>query len=95
MAAPVQVQGRTPLGFVQMTGMSGSTALTSIPTGAKLALIQAEAQTIRWRDDGTAPTASIGMTIAATVMLVYDGNLSRIRLIEATGGAIANVSYYA
>lgn len=83
-----------PLGFQQLTGMSSAQSLT-VPVGATLAIIQAEAQSVRWRDDGTAPTASVGMLIlTATSGLAYVGNLANIQLIQATSGAIANVSYY-
>ena len=82
-----------PVGYQQITSVSASTALT-IPAGANVALIQAEAQAVRWRDDGTAPTASVGMSLAADETLPYTGNLSAIRFIEQTAGAKLNVSYY-
>ena len=52
-----------PKGYQRITSLSASTALT-VPTGARLALIEAEGVAIRWRDDGTAPTASVGMTLS-------------------------------
>ena len=61
-----------------------------IPT---LAVIQAEAQAVRWRDDGVAPTSTVGMVLAAGASMEYDGNLAGIRFIEATAGAILNVTY--
>lgn len=90
------------LGYQQITSLSGSTALT-VPTRdpntganvkANFALITAEAQNIRWRDDGVAPTGSVGMLLTAGDTLQYDGDLSRIRFIEQVGGGILNVSYY-
>lgn len=80
------------LGYQQILP-SVSTALT-VPATATYAIIQAEAQAVRWRDDGVAPTAAIGMTIAAGGELRYDGNLTTIRFIEATASAKLNVSYY-
>ena len=59
------------------------------------ALIQAETQGLRWRDDGTDPTTSVGMLIPAGQTLEYAGPLTKLRLINATAGAIANISYYA
>ena len=82
------------LGYQQITSLSSSTALT-VPDGATLALIVPEAQTVRWRDDGAAPTASVGMPVAALSSMSYDGDLKKIRFIAATSGAILNVSYYA
>lgn len=85
----------TPQGFQQITSLSASTALT-VPTGAKVALIQAETQSVRWRPDGstTAPTASVGMLLAAGETLPYTGDLSKIRFIETTASAKLNVAYF-
>lgn len=82
-----------PAGYQQITSLSTSTALTA-PSGSVLAVIQAEDQDIRYRDDGTAPTASVGMVIEAGQTLVYNGSLSALRLIQAASSAKANVSYY-
>lgn len=82
-----------PLGYQQITSLSSAVALT-VPQGAKRALIQAEAQDVRWRDDGTNPTASVGMIIAVGDKLPYTGSLGAIRLIEVTASAKLNVSYY-
>lgn len=86
------------LGYQQITSLAASTGLTvpsdplrGVPT---FAIIQAAAQAVRWRDDGVAPTSSVGMTLAAGDELRYDGNLAAIRFIEATAGAQLNVSYY-
>lgn len=82
------------LGYQQITSLSASTALT-VPPGATMALIVAETQAVRWRDDGTAPTASVGMPLATGVSLSYDGDLRTIRFIQQTASATLNVSYYA
>ena len=84
---------RQPLGYQQLTGISSSTPLT-VPSGAMACLIQAEAQDIRWRDDGVAPTASIGMKLTAGGDFYYTGDLSAVRVIQTTAGSIVNVSYY-
>ena len=82
------------LGYQQITSLSASTALT-VPAGATMALIVAETQVVRWRDDGTAPTASVGMPLAVGTSLSYDGDLKAIRFIQQTASATLNVSYYA
>ena len=84
----------TVLGYQQITNLSDSTALT-VPVGATLALIVAETQAVRWRDDGTDPTASVGMPLATGVSLSYDGDLRAIRFIQQLASATLNVSYYA
>lgn len=82
-----------PLGYQQITGMSGATLLT-VPATARVAEIVVEAQGIRYRDDGTAPTSTVGIPVAAGVSFQYSGNLSGIQFIQQTSGAILNVSYY-
>ena len=92
----------TRLGYQQITDLSASVGLTvpvrdvnglsCIPT---IALITPETQGVRWRDDGTAPTASVGMPLAAGVTLQYDGDLSQIKFIQQTASAKLNITYYA
>jgi hypothetical protein len=90
------------MGYQQITSLSTaqnltipetdpSTGLRAMPT---IALITPETQGVRWRDDGTAPTASIGMPLAAGVTLQYDGDLKKIRFIEQAASAKLNISYY-
>ena len=90
------------LGYQRISSLSSATALT-VPTvdpvsglNAKptIALITPETQNVRWRDDGTDPTSSVGMPLSAGVTLQYDGDLRRIKFIETTAGAVLNISYY-
>lgn len=58
-------------------------------------LIKPEVQSVRWRDDGTNPTATVGNPLAVGETLRYDAkNASNLRLIAQTSGAIVNVSAY-
>ena len=82
------------LGYQQITSLSSATGLT-VPQGATLALIVPETQNVRWRDDGTNPTASVGMPIFVGASLSYDGDFNKIKFIEETGSAKLNISYYA
>lgn len=85
----------TALGYQQVTATGTVFTLPSPPVGTRRVIIQAEVQAIRWRDDATAPTATVGMLIAAGGELRYDGaNMAAFRGIAATAGAIANISYY-
>lgn len=88
-----ELSGATPLGHDQETSLGTATGLTTIPTGATKALIQAEAQNVRWSDDGVNPTTTTGMRLLAgeSVML---GNLAALLFIEEAGSAKLNVSYY-
>lgn len=51
---------------------------------AKRVLLMAEGADVRWRDDGTDPTASVGFELiaGATQPFFYAGNLKEIRFIE-------------
>jgi hypothetical protein len=91
----------TCMGYQQITSLSSATNLTVPQTtlnglNAKpvFALIVAEGQAVRWRDDKTAPTASVGMPLAVGIPLQYDGDLTNIKFIEQVSGAILNISYY-
>jgi len=50
---------------------------------------------LRWRDDGTAPTSSVGMTLFSSQELDYTGDPSAIQFIVGSGAPDMNVSYYA
>jgi len=92
----------TRLGYQQISSLSAAASLT-VPTvdlnglacRPTLAIITSETQGVRWRDDGVAPTASVGMPMAAGVSLQYDGDLTKIQFIEQTASAKLNISYYA
>lgn len=83
-----------PAGCLQIDDLSAVVGLGSVPAGSRFVLVQAEAQNIRWRDDGTDPTAAIGMVLEAGETLVYNGNLSSLEMIEAVAGAIVNACFY-
>ena len=83
-----------PLGHEQITSLSAAAALT-VPAGAQVALITAQTQAVRFRDDGIAPTAAIGLPLAAGDTLTYEGDLSAIQFIEQTASAALNIAYYA
>ena len=82
-----------PLGYKQYTSLGSSTSLAP-PPRARVALIQTSTQGIRWRDDGTDPTSSVGMPLPAGRDFLYTGNLQDFRMIEDTAGAEVNVSFY-
>jgi hypothetical protein len=71
----------------------------TVPTGALLAVITIEgaAAAVRWRDDGIAPTASIGMPLATGQWppFVYSANINAIQFIASAGTPVLNVSYFA
>lgn len=85
---------REPNGYQQITSLGSAVGLTLTNPGSNLCLIQPETQSVRWRDDGTAPTATVGNLIAAGDVLEYVGKLESIQIIETTASAKVNVNYY-
>ena len=89
------------MGYQQITNLSSATKLTvpqrdlnGLVGTPRIAIITPETQGVRWRDDGTAPSASVGMPLAAGVTLQYDGDLTQIQFIEQAASAKLNITYY-
>lgn len=89
-----------PVGYMQLTAMSSAKSIASatgggaIPTDTYSAILQAEAQDIRYRDDGTNPSATVGMILKVGIPIEYTGDLTAIKFFEATSGGILNISFY-
>lgn len=92
---------RRPLGFQQLTltGTAQGLTLPTPPTGFYVGytVIQCEGTgaVARWRDDGTAPTSTVGMILNAGSELDYTGDPTTIKFIVGTGSPILDISYYA
>lgn len=94
-----------PLGYAQSGAVDASTLISSlafgsnpagIPAGTTLIIIQPQTQAIRWRDDGTAPTAAVGYPLAVGAELRYTGRgMSALRVISQSAGAIVNCVAFA
>lgn len=87
-----QVGVAPPLGYAQAS-VTAAQALPTIPANTVTALVVPRAA-IRWRDDGTNPTAAVGMYLAADQPLEYRGGLAAFRMISVSGTAEVNVSFY-
>lgn len=88
-----------PLGYCQLTSLASSTQLSAcpggIPAGAHVADIIVESQAVRYRDDGTAPTSTVGMPLAISTDKVFTLNdLSALRFIEQAASAKLSISFY-
>ena len=82
------------LGYQQITSLSSAAALT-VPNGTILAIITPEAQAVRWRDDGTNPTATVGYPLAVGAELRYTAaQFAALRFIEQAASAKLNIVYY-
>jgi len=82
-----------PEGFEHITGLAAANSPT-VPKGAKYALITCTTQAVRYRDDGTDPTSTIGTFIPTDTPFWYAGNLGKLRFIEAALNATLDISYY-
>jgi hypothetical protein len=95
-----------PLGYFQYTLSGGAVTLATITGGtvppvnaanvvATYAVITAETAGFRWRDDGTAPTASVGMPVPAGGTLTCDvSDLTTLRVIGQTTATVLNIAFY-
>jgi hypothetical protein len=72
----------------------GENAQAGIPKGTQLLLISPGAQAIRWRDDGIAPTSTVGYPLAAGAELRYTGAIASLQVISQVAGAVLNVVAY-
>lgn len=89
--APVAALGYCQLSPVAATALSSCAG--GIPAGANLILMSADTANIRWRDDGVAPTSSIGMNLVfGQAPITYNGPISKLQFISATG--VLNVTFY-
>jgi hypothetical protein len=88
-------------GYQQITSLGTAVGLT-IPTRApdgtscrpNAVLLQAEAQTVRFRADGTAPTTTVGMILQTGQQpYYYDGPLQPLQFIQTAASGILNVFY--
>lgn len=96
----VYVSTGDPVGYAQDTAVSTTAkSLPSIPSNANKALIIFENASVRWRDDGTSPTGSVGMLLYVGQVLTLESrtsltNFKVIREANETVDASLNVSYY-
>jgi hypothetical protein len=82
---------------VASTSSSNSITASGAPTQATYAVICAYTQAINWRDDGVAPTGTVGsggMGLTAGSCIPYDGTFTAFQAIQQTSGAILGVSFY-
>lgn len=88
---------RVPCGYQQVTvtTVQSLTIPTACGPNPSLVVIKAEVQAVRYRDDGTAPTASVGMPVAVTdAPISYEGTISALQFIAQTSGGVIDASFY-
>lgn len=81
-------------GYEQLGTLSSAGTLT-VPADATTAMIVSEGGGARWRADGTAPTASVGMPLATGGTLWLGGApLAAAQFIQSSGTLVLNATYY-
>lgn len=84
-----------PAGYHQLDSDDLNSAVGIPGIGhARVALIQALNQNVRWRDDGVDPTDSVGMVLVAGFDMFYTGDLNKIKFIETADGAEVNITLF-
>lgn len=93
-------QAEKVLGYAQATSLGSATSLAAIaggalPPGTEFAEVTVGAQAVRWRGDGTAPTAAVGMPmpVAATRFFTQQ-QLAGLAFIEQAAGAVLDITFY-
>jgi hypothetical protein len=83
---------------------TGTAEALTMPAGERPthAIIQVQSNSIRWRADGTAPTATVGLLVAAGTNIEfmdgaedYTGIIHNFQAIGISGTAVLNVAYFA
>jgi hypothetical protein len=93
--ATVQVGGYYQGNVQASAGYLTTVIGTAIPTGARMAWLQPENGMVRFRDDATTPTATVGFPIALGVSWPYIANLASLSLISTTGAnVVMSVLFY-
>lgn len=90
------------LGYAQSSAVDSATLISAltfgqagapgIPLNTQALLITPQTQAVRWRDDGVAPTATVGYPLPVGSELIYTGSdFTKLQVISQVAGAIVNV----
>ena len=81
-------------GASQMALSVGTNTTLTAPATATIAEICVEGAGVRYRDDGTAATSSLGVPVSAGSCFQYSGPLSSLSFTAQSGSPTIDVSYY-
>jgi hypothetical protein len=98
-AAPVTSGGYQSSGLGQYNIAPATATSLTVPLGTAGAEICVEVAGVRYRDDGMAPTASVGIPVVPASTTIpacfqYFGPLNKIQFIAISGSPLVSVSYY-
>jgi hypothetical protein len=83
-----------PGSYEQLSVAASAVPPTTVPATATAVLITVESYAIRWTDDGTTPTSSLGNPLDAGDKWFYTGDPSKLQFIRQTSTAKVNLNYY-
>jgi hypothetical protein len=88
-----------PLGYCQLSVGASAVALTTctggIPAGTVLVNLTVSTANLRYRDDGTNPTATVGIPILQGQNVPYSGNNpAALVFIAQSGTAAIDIGFY-
>lgn len=95
-AQQVPDQRAVPMGYQQIASFATAVSLTP-PVGATAAVITISGTSVRYRDDGVAPTATVGVVLPVTTAglpFLYAGTLSKIQFIPTASTSTLDILYY-
>lgn len=83
------------VGYTKLTVSTTPTGVGTIPTGADRAMLVVETAAVRWRDDGTNPSATDGVPLTAGDGMNFDGDLTALKFIRSgASDATIHISFY-
>ena len=93
-------QAEKVLGYFQATDVGASLGFAAIaggaiPDGTEFVEVAVRGQAVRWRGDGTNPTAAVGMPLpVGTTRFFTQQRLAAVRFIEQVAGAVLDCTFY-
>src|SRR3954465_10159446 len=73
-------------------GKYGGSIISGIPVGTSFLRVTCEGNPIRWRADGTAPTAAIGKPLAVGAELIFsEAQLPGLQFIAQSGSSTIDI----
>jgi hypothetical protein len=84
----------TALGCAQLASLGTAAGFASVPAGATLVRFSVTGQSVRYRDDGTNPTATVGVVLPTGVLFDYSGALGAIKFIQTASSAVLDACFY-
>lgn len=82
------------LGYVAMPVGATAAALGEPPAATSITFMRCEGGVIRYRDDGPAPTAAMGMPMYPGSSLEYDAQVGMFKAIRVSGTPILHAIFY-